>query len=309
MPGKSTGNARKASEMDSPGAGGASNADWDTTGANGASAAALAMLQGSGAAVAGASSVSAAIQQQLEILRQLQANNDKEGAQAMEIAPDEPSARRARVAMVEGDAATPNLATTLLSHMHLIRPNSSEGARLFAYYKLSVDELYRLPQTPSDQEYGVLYQELTQSQRAVPPPHLSALAGARFVELALGALVHNEGKVADELYDAATHCLMEAGKGLDIDKAKELAASSKGGTPSADALFLINPLILLQTAKAFFLRGVFQANVGNMKKYFKYRRVCMNYLSLLGVSVYRPVNCFESTKSLKLTCYHFYRRI
>jgi hypothetical protein len=115
----------------------------------------------------------------------------------------------------------------------------------------------------------------------IPGTHLAALSAARFAELALGALVHNEVPTAMELCNAVVHCLREA------------ASVSTG-------------IILFEVGKAYLLLGVFRAFRGDMDRYLKYRRVCLSYLSRCDVSamasplsflfLYTPDSCFSWTQ-------------
>ena len=125
----------------------------------------------------------------------------------------------------------------------------------FFYFNLSINELYQFPPTPSDQDYCRAH-----GLTMLTGPHLAALSAARFAEVALGALVHNEVSLAMELCNAVVHCLRESVQ-----------------SPVQKAYMFI-------VAKAYFLLGVFRAFRGDMDRYFKYRRVCMTYLGKLEVS-------------------------
>lgn len=145
------------------------------------------------------------------------------------------------------------LPRTIMAHTHLIDRGDAEGSRLWAYYKLSVDEIFRLPSTPTDEEY------CTVTGRPLVGSPLAALSAARFAESALGALAHNEIGLGMELCNAVVHCLKES---------------------------LQDPLdfsVVFEVAKAYFLLGIGRAFRGDLVRYFKYRRVCLSYLSKLGL--------------------------
>lgn len=202
--------------------------------------------------------VSASLQHQLGMLRQLQQQQHVLGNSRpmMDISDsDAPSARR-----VKRDAVEPTRAAvpvTITNHTHLLQSRDPEGSRLYAYYKLSVDEMFRLPPTPTDDDYCSRVPGMTPNQ--IPGTHLAALSAARFAELALGALVHNEVSTAMELCNAVVHCLRES------------ASVSTG-------------IILFEVGKAYLLLGVFRAFRGDMERYLKYRRVCLSYLTRCDVS-------------------------
>lgn len=169
----------------------------------------------------------------------------------------ERSARRMK--MEEVPSAPGGVPRTVSDHTHLLDRNDPDGSRLFSYFKLSIDELFRLPPTPTDEEYCLRLNIPGMTPRMIPGTHLAALSAARFAEIALGAMVHNEISLAMELCNAVVHCLRESVK-------------EPVQTP-----------IMLEVSKAYFLLGVFRACRGDMARYFKYRRVCMTYLGKLEV--------------------------
>lgn len=208
--------------------------------------------------------------QQLNLLQQLQqqqvgapkANSINHAAMDTE----EPTARRVKV---EPLAVTgTNVPWTITQHTHLLERGDPEGDRLRAYYKLSVDELYRLPPTPTDEEYCVRLNVSGMTPRMIPGSHLAALSAARFAEVALGAIVHNEVSLGLELGNAVVHCLRES---------------------VAEA---VQAPVMFEVARAYFLLGVFRACRGDMDRYFKYRRVCMSYMAKLEVSLVPCCFCF-----------------
>jgi hypothetical protein len=163
-----------------------------------------------------------------------------------EISIDQPSARRIRT---EVDDA-PTAPDTVAAHSHLNNKDSSDGNRLRAYYRLSVDELFGLPAIPFDEA----------NLHMLSHSHQVALQAAQFSELALGALVHNEVSLAMELCNATVHCLRES--------VKEPVQSN----------------YVFEVGRAYFLLGVFRAFRGDMDRYFKYRRVALTHMAQIGVS-------------------------
>jgi len=221
-------------------------------------------------------SITSALQQQLGMLRQLQQRQAVAGGgTGMELddaGTDEPSARRVKLEDDGMAAQGPAVPRTITSHTNLLERCDPEGSRLYAYYKLSVDEMFRLPTTPTDDEYCARVPGMTSD--SIPGPHLAALSAARFAELAIGALVHNEVGTAMELCNAVVHCLRES------------VQDTVQSTPLP---------ILYEVAKAYFLLGVFRAFRGDMARYFKYRRVCLTYLSKLDVSTKYKGTCLCCT--------------
>jgi len=330
VPGKA-GQARKASEISVGDAGrggggsnyggggdfhagnmmGGANALWNQGGVGGGAAAALLAGQqvGGGAGVGGgggAESVAAALHQQLGLLRQLQAQQQLSQQQPQQIPMDtdesmtseteEPSARRARREAGQNQQPS-SVPRTITNHTHLLERNDAEGTRLYAYYRLSIDEMFKLPPTPTDEEYcaraiaarrddGDDDSPITPDK--IPGPHLAALSAARFAEIALGALVHNEVSTAMELCNAVVHCLREA-------------VSAMYGTSDGDDQTTSGEmqLVLREIAKAYFLLGVFRAFRGDMPRYFKYRRICLSNLAKLEAS---PVGIFLFFVLFNLIC-------
>mmetsp|Transcript_44018 Transcript_44018/g.49043 ORF Transcript_44018/g.49043 Transcript_44018/m.49043 type:complete len:183 (-) Transcript_44018:1410-1958(-) len=93
--------------------------------------------------------------------------------------------------------------------------------------------------------------------RMIPGTHLAALSAARFAEVSLGAIVHNEISLAMELCNAVVHCLKESVQ-----------------EP-------VQPPYMFEVARSYFLLAIFRAFRGDMVRYFKYRRVCLTYVSKL----------------------------
>lgn len=199
------------------------------------------------------------IQQQISLIQQqLQQHNLQPHN---ETGTEERGARRVKVED-DGKGRGEQVPRTIMSHVHLLDRSDPEGSRLRAYYKLSIDELFCLPATPTDEEYCARLNVPGLTPSMIPGTHLAALSAARFAESALGAIVHNEVGLAMELCNAVVHCLRES-----IQESVE--------TPA-----------MYEVAKTYFLLGVFRAFRGDMARYFKYRRVCLTYLSKIKVRVF-----------------------
>lgn len=136
----------------------------------------------------------------------------------------------------------------------LLRPDSLEGNRLRSFYDLSINECFNLPPIPNDEDYcSRLNGHMTPNM--LPRFDLSALKAARFSEIALGAFVNNQTSLALKLSNTTVLCLREC-----IEEP-------------------VHQLCKLSLARAYFLHGLFRYFRGDMERYFKYRRVCMKYLS------------------------------
>eukprot|EP00536_Pseudo-nitzschia_multiseries_P013565 jgi/Psemu1/261510/estExt_Genewise1Plus.C_5880024 len=146
---------------------------------------------------------------------------------------------------------------TIAAHTHLLELSDPDGSRLRAFYRLSVDELFGFPPTPTDEEYCARLNIPGMTPRMIPGTHLAALSAARFAEVALGAIVHNEVPLAMELCNAVVHCLKESVQER------------------------VQPPYMFEVARSYFLLAVFRAFRGDTIRYFKYRRVCLTYVSKL----------------------------
>jgi hypothetical protein len=198
----------------------------------------------------------AAIQQQLNLIQQLQAQQSLSERGAQE---GEQPARRIKLDKPPNTDSN-GVPRTIASHTHLLELSDPDGSRLRAYYRLSVDELFGFPPTPTDEEYCMRLNIPGMTPRMIPGTHLAALSAARFAEVALGAIVHNEVALGMELCNAVVHCLRESVQ-----------------EP-------VQPPYMFEVARSYFLLGVFRAFRGDMIRYFKYRRVCLTYISKLDVS-------------------------
>ena len=198
----------------------------------------------------------AAIQQQLNLIQQLQAQQNLAAAEMEHVSRKmklDPTPRA-------NDRDANGVPRTIASHTHLLELSDPDGSRLRSYYKLSVDELFGFPPTPTDEEYCTRLNIPGMTPRMIPGTHLAALSAARFAEVALGAIVHNEVALGMELCNAVVHCLRES--------VQEPVQSP----------------YMFEVARSYFLLGVFRAFRGDMVRYFKYRRVCLTYISKLEVS-------------------------
>jgi hypothetical protein len=221
----------------------------------------------------------AAIQQQLNLIQQLQAqqsmnsggmatggigggNNAVMGGGNDRDHGGEQPARRLKTesSSKPNDRDSGGVPRTIAAHTHLLELSDPDGSRLRSYYRLSVDELFGFPPTPTDEEYCMKLNVPGMTPRMIPGTHLAALSAARFAEVALGAIVHNEVSLAMELCNAVVHCLRESVQ-----------------EP-------VQPPFMFEVARSYFLLGVFRAFRGDMVRYFKYRRVCLTYVSKLDVS-------------------------
>ena len=181
--------------------------------------------------------------------------------------PEQAPARRAKI---EPTTAS-GVPRTIAQHTQLLHRGNPEGGRLYSYYMLSIDELYRLPPTPTHEEYAA---RLGTTADGLPGTHVAALTASAFAEIALGALVSNEVSLAMELCNAVVHCLRES-----VQEPVQIP-------------------ITFEVAKAYFLLGIFRALRGDMARYFKYRRVCLTYLTKIEVSCVDVILCCPTSLSI-----------
>lgn len=198
----------------------------------------------------------AAIQQQLNLIQQFQAQHSMGDRGSQE---GEQPSRRIKLDK-QSNTDSNGVPRTIAAHTHLLELSDPDGSRLRAYYRLSVDEIFGFPPTPTDEEYCVRLNIPGMTPRMIPGTHLAALSAARFAEVALGAIVHNEVALGMELCNAVVHCLRESVQDP------------------------VQPPYMFEVARSYFLLGVFRAFRGDMIRYFKYRRVCLTYISKLDVS-------------------------
>lgn len=239
-------------------------------GAGGGLGGAGGLYDSAGVGGAGLASQQQALQQQLNqlnyITQQQQALAQQhaslgEAIDQQDAQMDQPAAQRMRMDPAKEAANSRLVADTVAAHLKLLSPNNIDGNRLRGYYRLSVDELFALPAIPSDEEH---FRRLgIPLPRLVPKGLQNALLAARFSEIALGALVHNEIQLAMELCNATVHCLRKC-----VEEPVEQS-------------------YLFEVSRAYFLLGVFRAFRGDIDRYLKYRRVCMTHLSQLQDEVSR----------------------
>jgi len=180
--------------------------------------------------------------QQEHLLKQMEAVNNQQQPQPIQV--PEPKIEQ-------------HLPGRVLQYIPVLDRNNSTGNQLRSFYNLCIDELLCLPPIPTDDEYcaslGV----------AAKPNHLprfdvAALQAARFAEIALGALVNNQIKLALELSDATVVCLREC-----VEEP-------------------VHPNCMFDLARAYFLHALFRCYRGDMKRYFLYRRVTLTHLRQLN---------------------------
>jgi hypothetical protein len=163
---------------------------------------------------------------------------------------------------VKSETADPaGLPRTVMTHVHLLDDDGNGvGLTLRAYYRLSVDEMFRLPCTPSLSSSSSSSNAAVGGDIMVQGRVLTTLTATRFIETALGAVVQNEIGLAVELCNAAVHCISEVIQDT-----------------------VIAPIVF-HVAKTCFLIGIFQVFRDDMPRYFNYRRACLYYLSRMEVS-------------------------
>jgi hypothetical protein len=198
------------------------------------------------------------LQQQLNYLTQLQSQQQMQLGQNVDVPREshieQPAAQRIRMDQSK-EISAPSRPDTISAHLKLLSRDNLDGNRLRSYYRLSVDELFSLPTVPTDEEFC--------ARQNIPTPKLlpkglqNALMAARFSEVALGALVHDEVPLAMELCNATVHCLREC--------VQEPVDQS----------------YLFEVSRSYFLLGIFRASRGDLERYLKYRRVCLTHLSQL----------------------------
>ena len=177
-----------------------------------------------------------------------------------QTATSEPAARRARTnpqqASSNSNSNGGGLPKSVQKHLPLLSPSNIDGNRLRSYYSLGIDDLFRLPPVPTDEEYARrLSVPLLNNSGVLPRFDRAALQAARFSEIALGALANNQVALALELSNATVMCLREC-----VEEP-------------------VHPSCMYDVARAYFLHGMFRSYRGDMVRYFKYRRVCLTHLS------------------------------
>lgn len=138
----------------------------------------------------------------------------------------------------------------------LLGPTNQEGNMLRSYYEISVNELFRLPPIPTDEEF-CLKLPLPISVSQMSRGDACTLKAGRFAELALGAQANYQVSLALELSNATVVCLRES---------------------IADQSY---PCGAYDKARAYFLHAVLRSFRGDFERYFKYRRICLTHMNQL----------------------------
>jgi hypothetical protein len=200
-------------------------------------------------------------QRQLHLQQGMEQQKLQEGIEEMQQQQQQQQMQQQQQQQSNGGTDSNGVPKTIAAHTHLLELSDPDGSRLRAYYRLSVDEVFGFPPTPTDEEYCTRLNILGMTPRMIPGTHLAALSAARFAEVALGAIVHNEVPLAMELCNAVVHCLKESVQ-----------------EP-------VQPPYMFEVARSYFLLAVFRSFRGDMVRYFKYRRVCLTYVSKLDVGI------------------------
>jgi hypothetical protein len=139
--------------------------------------------------------------------------------------------------------------TKVLELLPLLLSHNPIGMRFRASYTLSFGSMFQLPPI------------LSFTNGPLPKYDAAALQGAQFAELAIGAMVDGQRTKMHELINASILCLQ--------DSVKEP----------------LHPTCRFELAKAFFFHSLLRCYNGDMERSFKYRRVVMNTLAKLDVSI------------------------
>ena len=165
-------------------------------------------------------------------------------------------------------------------HIALLDPSNNDGNALRSCFELSTNDVLNLPHIPSDDEYcgrlGKIGYMCTPS--TLPTYDRCALQAARFSELALGALANQQAPLALELSTASVVCLRNCVK-----------------KPASNRC-------LFEVARSYLLLGIFRSFRGDFRRYFKYRRVCLTYITQMNVSLLAVASPFENIPDTSLLC-------
>ena len=195
-----------------------------------------------------------AMQQEMSMLQQLQSQHQQEHQEQVMAMMVDGNYSISRLPQAPDTSSISGLPNGVKKNLHLLDRNSVEGARLKSFYSLSVDQLFRLPSVPSEEEFFMRRSSLG-TTRPSGYHDQSVLYAARFAELALGALASDNLLLASELSNATVTCIRDCLDSVISD---------------TSALFLI--------AKSFFLHGLFRSFRGDITRYLKYRRVCLSLI-------------------------------
>jgi hypothetical protein len=147
-------------------------------------------------------------------------------------------------------------------YLPLLHPTNPFGMHLRACYTLAFGGLLGLPPIPTDQEYCRQFGP-SFDPSLLPTFDVAALHAARFAELAMGALTcikHREMTLLVALINASVLCLRNC-------------ADEK-----------VHPSLMMDVARAYFFHAILRVHLDDMKRYFEYRRICLEKLAQLDVS-------------------------
>ena len=152
----------------------------------------------------------------------------------------------------------------------LLSLSNPQGNMLRSYYETSVNELFRLPQIPTNEDFCFKLSSPTLTNLStLSRGDAFTLKAGRFAELALGAQANNQVSLALELSNATVVCLRES-----------IAEPS-------------HPSCAYDKAKAYFLHAVLRSFRGDFERYFKYRRICLTHMNQVQVSDTKDVISFN----------------
>lgn len=140
---------------------------------------------------------------------------------------------------------------------------NTTGMHLRACHTLSAGGLFGLLLIPSDEEYCNRFVSSLKPQQ-LPQFDVAALQAARFGELAMGALATmkvGDMELMTSLANASVLCLQRC-----VEE-------------------LIHPSLMLYVARTYFFHSILRLHIGELEKYFMYRRFCLHYLSQMDVSI------------------------
>lgn len=150
----------------------------------------------------------------------------------------------------------------VLQFLPLTNLMNPTGMHLRACHTLSAGGLFGFLPIPCDEEY-CSRSVSSLKPHALPQFDVAALQAARFGELAMGALATM--KVGDmelmaSLANASVLCLQRC-----VEE-------------------LIHPSLMLYVARTYFFHSILRLHIGELEKYFMYRRFCLHCLSQMDVS-------------------------
>jgi predicted nucleotidyltransferase len=150
----------------------------------------------------------------------------------------------------------------------LIEPSNSHGLHLRACYTLSIGDMFGLPPIPTDDEYCRRFDKSLEPHQ-LPKFDLAALQAARFAELAMGALADMNPKKDDNVPSTIQH---HSSLLLSLVNASVLCLQ--------DCIEeRVHPSLMFDVARTYFLHALLRMQLGDMERYFKYRRICLRHLA------------------------------